>query len=56
MKKPLTFSSSIILRDGTILPFSTMSEEEKRPYIEQMMERAGRVMSDYYAEHPERLI
>lgn len=53
MRKPLTYSSYIKLRDGSVIPFSTMSEEQKAPHIKKMMEHAGHVMSNFYAEHPE---
>lgn len=42
------------LKDGRVVPIAALTPEELARCKKSMMERMGRAMSLYYAQHPEQ--
>lgn len=52
-RKPLTCSGYIELKDGRTIPIEEMTPEERERVKKSMSERLGRVLSEYFTQHPD---
>lgn len=51
VKRELTARSFLIVDDGTVLPFETLTQEQRAEYIPRIMKNVGRTVSDYFNCH-----
>lgn len=51
-RKPLTCTASVII-DVSIVPWDSLTDEQKEEIKDKMSKRLSKVMSEYYSNHPE---
>ncbi len=52
-KTELKARSFLIVDDGTVLSFETLTQEQRNEYIPRIMANVGRTVSDYFNSHPD---
>ncbi|MDE5584541.1 MAG: hypothetical protein K2J08_12665 [Ruminococcus sp.] len=50
-KTELKVRSFLIVDDGTVIPFETITQEQRNEYIPRIMANVGRTVSDYFNSH-----
>ncbi|MBE6862027.1 MAG: hypothetical protein E7497_03885 [Ruminococcus sp.] len=46
-------AESFITTDGMPVPFSTLNEEKRRDYTNNMLRNLGMAVSEYFSENPQ---
>ena len=55
MKRPELETEAYIKADGGLIPFSSLSNAQKKECISRLVKNASERMSDFYRQHPDRV-
>lgn len=53
VKRELTARSFLIVDENTVIPFETLTQEQRAEYIPKIMKNVGRTVSDYFNSRPD---